>query len=153
MSLFPLHPSNKVTLDNVADVVRYHRPTAEQSRRHEAMSVATEHFIRALLDHCPDCADRSSAIRHARIAKMEASAAIALEPSNEAARVMMMAGGVAVAPNEGPLPEPGLVPGTVGAAVLQSQPLPGAIEPPPPAEAPPAVEPMPVGAATSESQR
>lgn len=74
-----VHPSNKVTLENVSDVVRYHKPAGDQPARHEALSAATEHFIKALLLYCPDCADRSSAIRHARIAKMEGSAAIALE--------------------------------------------------------------------------
>lgn len=80
-----MHPSNKVTLENVKDVVRYHRPTADQSRRHEALSLATEHFITALLENCPDCADRSAAIRDARNAKMTASAAIALEEGHEPA--------------------------------------------------------------------
>lgn len=80
-----MHPSNKVTLENVKDVVRYHRPTADQARRHEALSLATEHFITALLENCPDCADRSAAIRHARDAKMTASAAVALEEGHEPA--------------------------------------------------------------------
>ena len=74
-----MHPSNKVTLENVKSVVRYHRPTGDQARRHEALSAATEHFLVAILENCPDCADRSAAIRHARDAKMTASAAIALE--------------------------------------------------------------------------
>lgn len=74
-----MHPSNFVTLENVADVVRYHRPTEDQARRHEKLSAATEAFITAILENCEHCADRSSAIRHARLAKMEASAAIALE--------------------------------------------------------------------------
>lgn len=74
-----MHPSNIVTLNNVANVVRYHRPIGDQAARHELLSDATEQFIRAILTSCPESADRSSAIRHARIAKMEASAAIALE--------------------------------------------------------------------------
>ena len=76
------HPSNCVTRQNVADVVRYHKPDQNQVERHEIMSVMTENFILALLNYCPDCADRSSAIRAVREAKMWASAAIALEEKN-----------------------------------------------------------------------
>lgn len=74
-----MHPSNKVTLDNAGAVVRYEKPTPDQIERHEKLAVGTEAFIRCLLENTPDCADRSSAIRHVRLAKMEASAAVALE--------------------------------------------------------------------------
>ena len=73
------HPSNKITLENVTDVVRYHAPTGTQAARHEFLSKATEGFIAAILANAPDCADRSTAIRCVREAKMWASAAIALE--------------------------------------------------------------------------
>lgn len=78
------HPSNKVTADNVADVVRYHAPTPDQGFRHERLSMAVETFIKEILEHAPDCADRSAAIRAAREAKLWASAAVALEPAPEA---------------------------------------------------------------------
>lgn len=78
-----MHPSNKVTLENVSEVVRYHKPVGDQASRHENLSTATEMFITILLQNCPDCADRSTAIRYARTSKMIASAAIALEPREE----------------------------------------------------------------------
>lgn len=73
------HPSNKVTEDNVFDVVRYHPPIDEQVKKHEALAHAAETFIRSILVHAPDCADRSTAIRAVREAKMWASAAVALD--------------------------------------------------------------------------
>lgn len=72
------HPSNKVTLDNCADVVRYHKPSPAQIEAHERLAAAAEAFIRAILADAPDCADRAAAIRHVREAKMTASAAVAL---------------------------------------------------------------------------
>jgi hypothetical protein len=139
--LMLMHPSNKVTLENVKSVVRYHRPNADQSRRHEALSAATEHFLVAILENCPDCADRSAAIRMAREAKMTASAAIALEEGHEAAvvetpksestsSVTAADGNADVAsaapPSNPPAPEPPPAP----------QPAPPS-EPPPPSGTPP----------------
>lgn len=77
------HPSNKITPDNVADVVRYHAPTEAQAFAHDKLSMATEAFIVEILKYAPDCADRSTAIRSAREAKLWASAAVALEPPGE----------------------------------------------------------------------
>lgn len=74
------HPSNKITNDNVRNAVRYHAPTPDQAISHELLAQETEKFIMAILTAAPDCADRSTAIRCAREAKMWASAAIALEP-------------------------------------------------------------------------
>jgi hypothetical protein len=75
------HPSNKITLENVASVVRYHAPaTEDQVYAHERLAMAAEDFVRAILVHAPDCADRTTAIRCAREAKMWASAAVALAP-------------------------------------------------------------------------
>lgn len=73
-----VHPSNRVTLDNVADVVRYRAPSPAQEYAHERLAMATEDFIKAILLNAPDCADRTAAIRKAREAKMTASAAVAL---------------------------------------------------------------------------
>jgi hypothetical protein len=75
------HPSNRVTLDNAHAVVRYHRPTESQVQRHETLAKASEVLIRTILETCPDCADRTAAIRKVREAKMTASAAVALEPT------------------------------------------------------------------------
>jgi hypothetical protein len=67
-----------VRLDNVSDVVRYHKPTEEQIVQHEKLAVAAENFLRVILEQCPPCADTSAAIRLVREAKMTASAAVAL---------------------------------------------------------------------------
>lgn len=75
------HPSNKITLDNAHEVVRYHKPTEDQVNRHELLAEAAETFIKIILENCPDSADRTAAIRKVREAKMTASASVALEPS------------------------------------------------------------------------
>ena len=74
------HPSNKITLDNASEVVRYHKATDEQAVSHKLIADVAEHLIRTIIVNTPDCADRSTAIRCVREAKMWASAAIALEP-------------------------------------------------------------------------
>jgi len=73
------HPSNKVTVENVHEVVRYHAPTPDQAMRHEKLAQGAADFIRLILETAPDSADRSAAIRQVREAKMTASAAVALE--------------------------------------------------------------------------
>lgn len=77
----PQHPSNKITLENCGDVVRYHAPTAEQIRQHELLAAGAEYFLRAILLNAPDSADRSTALRKVREAKMYASAAVAIDPA------------------------------------------------------------------------
>lgn len=74
-----MHPSNRVTLDTISEVVRYHAPHPDQIERHARIAAAAEGLARAILEHAPDCADRSTALREVRSAKMWASAAIALE--------------------------------------------------------------------------
>jgi hypothetical protein len=73
------HPSNRVTLQNLANVFTYHPPTAAQRLDYEAIRKAAMDFSLVLLSRVPDCADRSAAIRHVREAVMSANAAIALE--------------------------------------------------------------------------
>jgi len=68
-----------VSRDNASEVVRYHKPTEEQIKAHEALAVAAEAFIVAIFDNTPKCADQTAAIRHVREAKMTASAAVALD--------------------------------------------------------------------------
>ncbi len=75
-----MHPSNKITLDNLADVFAYHPPVGNQAQRHAAVKTAAHAFAEAILTLAPDCADRAAALRHVREAMMTASAAIALEP-------------------------------------------------------------------------
>lgn len=69
----------QVTAENVAEVVRYHKPTLEQIEAHEHLACAAQAMIETILANCPPCADTSAAIRHVREAKMTASAAVALD--------------------------------------------------------------------------
>lgn len=73
-----MHPSNKPTLDN-ADVLAHGVYPAHLAMP-KGLGLAAEAFIRTILTHCPDCADRASAIRHVRVAKMFATASVALDP-------------------------------------------------------------------------
>lgn len=74
-----MHPSNKITADNLEDVFSYHAPKPGQPQRYEAIRDAAKFFAGAVLLHCPDCADRSAALRSIREAVMTANASIALE--------------------------------------------------------------------------
>lgn len=85
MQLTVAHPSDRVTPSNVACVVHYHEQTQAQAYAHDKLSMATESFVRALLEHAPDCVDREVAIRCAREAKLWASAAVALQSLAEPA--------------------------------------------------------------------
>lgn len=68
----------RVTKQNAGEVVRYHPPTPDQVKAHEALASAAEAFLQVILSVCPECADTSAALRHVRDAKMTASAAVAL---------------------------------------------------------------------------
>lgn len=62
-----------------AEVSTYHAPTGDQAARHAHLSQALASFLYAIAVATPPGPERSSAISHARDAKMWASAAIALE--------------------------------------------------------------------------
>lgn len=68
----------RVTVDNVKDVVRFHKADADQIEKYENLACCAETLIESILKNAPECADRSEAIRCARMAKMWASSAIAL---------------------------------------------------------------------------
>lgn len=74
------HPSNKPTLENLDELFSYHPPRPDQVRGYEAINAAGKAFARTVLEHAPDCADRSAAIRYIRDARMTANAAIACAP-------------------------------------------------------------------------
>lgn len=61
------------------EVVSYHAFDAEQLAASKKVRVATAAAIRAIVEACPNCADRSAAIRHFREGMMEANASIALK--------------------------------------------------------------------------
>ncbi len=60
----------------VEEMVGYHQPTPQQVDKITNIRIATETLIIAIAQNCPECADRSAAIRKAREAMMTANAAI-----------------------------------------------------------------------------
>lgn len=68
-----------ITLENL-DAVFAREPRAHDKQlKCEAINVAAKLLAKAILLNAPDCADRSSALRLVREARMTASAAIALD--------------------------------------------------------------------------
>lgn len=74
-----MHPSNKVTLENVKEVFTFQNDPARVPK-YVAIRESAMAFTVMILNYAPDCADRSAAIRLVREAVMNANAAIALEP-------------------------------------------------------------------------
>jgi hypothetical protein len=68
-----------VDRNNVHDVVSYHAPDENGLSAIQLVREATESYIMVLLNVCPESADRSVAIRHARDAMMNANASIVLK--------------------------------------------------------------------------
>jgi hypothetical protein len=72
------HPSNKVTLENLKEVVYWHKPSEDQVKRMEGIAQHCETLMMRILYHVPDCADRTVALRCIREARMWANSAIVL---------------------------------------------------------------------------
>jgi hypothetical protein len=62
----------------LAELFRYHPPTAETLPKFAAINQAAKNFAEVVLQNCPPSADRSDAIRKIREARMTANAAVAL---------------------------------------------------------------------------
>jgi hypothetical protein len=77
------HPSNRITVDNLEDVFRYHPPDAKRAAQHDKVNNAAIAFARVLLAETPECADRSAALRSVREARLWANSALALEANAE----------------------------------------------------------------------
>lgn len=77
-----MHPSNKVTIENLKEVVYWHKPNAESIKKFETIAKASEEYMKVILENAPDCADRSTALRSVREARMWANAAVSLDPVN-----------------------------------------------------------------------
>jgi len=69
--------------DAIEAMFTYHRPGPEQIDAHNAINEAAKHFAHVINEYCPDCPDKSAAIRLVREARMTASAGIACEPGKE----------------------------------------------------------------------
>ena len=79
------HPSNGYPMGEpgrqrwLDDVFTYHPPTPEQAKAYENIRATARELVEVILNACPDCADKSAAIRKVREAVMTANAAIALQ--------------------------------------------------------------------------
>ena len=60
------------------DWFKYHAPQPEQVEQYDVINAAAKAFAGVVLAACPDCADRSTALREIRSARMWANAAIAI---------------------------------------------------------------------------
>lgn len=65
--------------EDLEDIFSYHKPTADQLPKYEAVREAAKLFAKVVRDNCPASADRTVAIRKIREAVMVANASIALE--------------------------------------------------------------------------
>lgn len=74
------HPSNRTTLEDLDELFTYHAPTPDQIPRYEAINEAAKLFAKVIFTNAPECADRTSALRKLRDARMWANAAVALAP-------------------------------------------------------------------------
>lgn len=77
-----MHPSNKVTLENLKEVVYWHRPNQEAIMKFEKIAAASEAYMKVILENAPDCADRATALRNVREARMWSNSAISLDPAS-----------------------------------------------------------------------
>lgn len=68
-----------VIRENLQEVFRHHTPKAEDLPKYEAINQAARDFAAAIIAHVPMCGDQQSALRHVRMARMEANAAITLD--------------------------------------------------------------------------
>jgi len=73
------HPTNVPLTHDVIDYIfAYHAPVQPQVDSYAAIRYAAKNLATVILENCPDCADRSAAIRKVREAVMTANASIAL---------------------------------------------------------------------------
>jgi hypothetical protein len=63
----------------INDIFSYHPPTPEQKEHYEAIREAARVFALVIIEHTPQCADKTAAIRKLRECVMTANAAVALE--------------------------------------------------------------------------
>lgn len=71
------HPSNKITLENVDEIFRYHDEPWKLKHYNE-IRLWAKSLAQIIIKSTPDCADRSAALRKLREVVMTANAAVAL---------------------------------------------------------------------------
>jgi hypothetical protein len=72
-----IHPSDKVTLENIEEIFTYHDQEWKNSHYQQIRATA-KHLAAVILYNTPDCADRAAALRKLREVVMTANAAVAL---------------------------------------------------------------------------
>lgn len=75
MALRDLTPAEQAALD---DVFMYHPATPEQLESYQAIRAAAKDMAATILRACPECPDRTVALRGVREVVMTANAAVAL---------------------------------------------------------------------------
>lgn len=65
--------------EQLEELFKYHSPTAEQIPKYQAINEAAKAFAKVVFDNCPASADRTTAIREIRSARMWANASVALD--------------------------------------------------------------------------
>ncbi len=71
-----------MTSDQLDEFFTYHKPTATQPARYEALRDKAKELAYLIDAMCPDSADKSAAIRKLRECVMTANASIALEAAS-----------------------------------------------------------------------
>lgn len=74
------HPSNRPGPRDVDTIFTYHPPHPDQVPKYTAIRDGAKAFAAILMEHVPECADRTDAIRKLREVVMTANAAVALDP-------------------------------------------------------------------------
>jgi len=75
------HPSNGTDGFSLGEMFTYHAPTPPQQESYREIRRAALDLAAVIVACCPDCADRTAAIRKVREAVMTANAAVALSGS------------------------------------------------------------------------
>lgn len=78
-----MHPSNKITAENLHHAVYWHEPTPDKADKYKLIAESCYQFMEIILRYAPDCADRTAALRSAREARMWANSSIALDNAPE----------------------------------------------------------------------
>jgi hypothetical protein len=69
---------DSATREWLDEVFRYHAPREGQPERYEAIRAAGKVMAAAVLQNCPQCADRTAALQKIREAVFMANASVAL---------------------------------------------------------------------------
>jgi hypothetical protein len=72
-------PAGILSKEDVDSMFTYHSPKEGQNAAYAAINEASKHLVEVIIRECPNCPDRTTAIRTVRLARMWANAGIACE--------------------------------------------------------------------------